>query len=53
MSLTPSVEIGLRQAGSDVETGAGMDLVGGLVFTDVVTGLSLDVPVRRLLVHQA
>ena len=30
-----------------------MDLDGGLVLTDAVTGLSLDVRVRTLLVHQA
>ncbi|MCY4121580.1 MAG: hypothetical protein OXG72_11745, partial [Acidobacteria bacterium] len=35
------------------ETGAGMDVGGGLVFTDTVTGLSLDVRVRTLVMHQA
>ena len=34
-------------------TGAGMDVGGGLAFTDAVTGLSLDVRVRTLVVHQA
>ncbi len=53
VSLTPSVEIGLRQDGGDAETGAGMDVGGGLAFTDTVTGLSLDVRVRTLVVHQA
>ena len=53
VSLTPSVEVGLRQDGGDAETGAGMDVVGGLVFTDSVTGLLLDVRVRTLVVHQA
>ena len=53
VSLTPSVEVGLRQDGGDAETGAGMDVGGGLVFTDAVTGLSLDVRVRTLVVHQA
>jgi hypothetical protein len=33
LSLTPSVEVGLRQDGGDAETGAGMDIGGGLVFT--------------------
>jgi len=41
------------QDGGDAETGAGMDIGGGLVFTDTATGLSLDVRVRTLLVHQA
>ena len=51
--LTPSVEVGLRQDGGDAETGTGMDIGGGLAFTDSVTGLSLDVQVRTLVVHQA
>lgn len=33
--------------------GAGMDIGGGLAFSDTVTGLSLDLRVRTLLVHQA
>ena len=53
MSLTPSVEVGLRQDGGDAETGTGMDVGGGLVFSDSVTGLSLDVRMRTLVVHQA
>ena len=53
VSLTPSVEVGLRQDGGDAETGTGMDVGSGLVFTDSVTGLSLDVRVRTLVVHQA
>ena len=53
VSLTPSVEVGLRRDGGDAETGAGMDVGGGLAFTDPVTGLSLDVRVRTLVVHQA
>ena len=53
LSLMPSVEVGLRRDGGDAETGAGMDVGGGLAFTDAVTGLSLDVRVRTLVVHQA
>ena len=53
LSLTPSVEVGLRRDGGDAETGAGMDVGGGLAFTDTVTGLSLDVRVRTLVMHQA
>ena len=45
--------MGLRRDGGDAETGAGMDVGGGLAFTDAVTGLSLDVRVRTLVVHQA
>ena len=32
LSLRPSVEVGLRRDGGDAETGAGMDVGGGLVF---------------------
>ena len=53
LSLTPSVEVGLRRDGGDAETGAGMDVGGWLAFTDTVTGLSLDVRVRTLVGHQA
>ena len=53
LSLTPSVEVGLRRDGGDAETGPGMDVGGGLAFSETVTGLSLDVRVRTLVVHQA
>ncbi|MCY4024778.1 MAG: hypothetical protein OXH75_00500 [Acidobacteria bacterium] len=53
LSLTPSVEVGLRRDGGDAETGAGMDVGGGLAFTDTATGLSLELRVRTLVVHQA
>ena len=53
MALTPSVEVGLRQDGGDAETGTGMDVGGGLAFTDSLTGLSLEVRVRTLVAHQA
>ena len=53
MALTPSVEIGIRQDGGDAETGTGMDVGAGLAFADAVTGLSVDIRVRTLVVHQA
>ena len=53
LSLRPSVEVGLRHDGGDAETGAGMDLGGGLVVSDASTGLAVDVRVRMLVVHQA
>ena len=53
MALTPSVEVGIRHDGGDAETGTGMDVGAGLVFADAGTGLSVDVRVRRLVVHQA
>ena len=48
----PSLEAGLRRDGGDAETGAGVDLGGGLIVSDALTGLSADVRVRMLLVHQ-
>ena len=53
LSLRPSVEVGLRHDGGDAETGAGMDVGAGLIVSDSSSGLSVDVRVRTLLVHQA
>ena len=53
MAFTPSVEVGIRQDGGDAEVGRGLDVGLGLVVADGVTGLGVDVRVRRLLVHQA
>ena len=53
LSLTPSVEVGLRHDGGDAEMGAGMDVGAGLIVSDAETGLAVDVRVRTLLVHQA
>ena len=53
LSLTPSVEVGLRHDGGDAENGAGMDVGGGLVVSDASTGLAIDLRVRMLVMHQA
>ena len=53
LSLTPRVEIGLRHDGGDAETGSGVDIGGGLRVLEPSTGLSVDLRVRMLLVHQA
>ena len=53
LSLRPSIEVGLRHDGGDAETGAGMDVGGGLVVSDTSTGLAIDVRVRMLVMHQA
>ncbi len=52
LALEPSVEVGLRQDGGDAETGAGVDLAGGLVVSDPSWGLKADLRVRTLLTHQ-
>lgn len=53
IALRPSLEVGLRQDGGDAEQGAGADVAGSLIASDPLTGLSVDVRVRTLLVHQA
>ena len=53
LSVKPSLELGIRQDAGDAESGRGLDLGMGLVLADGVTGLAVDVRVRRLLVHQA
>lgn len=53
LSVKPSVEVGLPHEAADAETGSGLDVGGGLVVTDPSSGLSVDVRVRMLLVHEA
>ena len=52
IALRPSFEVGLRRDGGDAETGAGVDVAASLIASDPLTGLSVDVRVRTLLVHQ-
>ena len=52
-NLTPSVEIGMRHDGGDAETGSGVDIGGGLSWSDPVRGLSMEFRGRGLLSHEA
>lgn len=52
LSLRPTVEVGVRQDGGDAEVGAGLDVGGGLLVVDA-SGLSVDLRVLTLVVHQA
>ncbi len=52
IALRPSFEVGLRRDGGDAETGVGADIAASLIASDPLTGLSVDVRVRTLLVHQ-
>ena len=52
-SLTPSVEIGARHDGDDAETGFGVDIGGGLAWSDPQRGLSAEIRGRALLSHAA
>ena len=49
-SLTPSFEIGVRYDGGDAETGAGVELGGGVRYA--ASGLTMEVRVRGLLAHE-
>ena len=51
-SLVPKLELGARHDGGDAETGAGLELGGGLVWTDPALGLTLDVSGRTLIAHE-
>ena len=52
-SLTPSVEVGVRQDGGDAETGFGVDVGGGIAWTDPQRGLSVDLRGRGLVSHDS
>ena len=49
--LTPKLEIGARHDGGDAETGFGVEIGGGIAWTDPALGLSLDVSGRTLIAH--
>ncbi len=49
--LTPSLEIGLRHDGGDAETGSGVELGGGLRWTNS-GGLTMEVRARGLIAHE-
>ena len=51
--LTPSVEIGVRHDWGDVETGTGVDVGGGLTYSDPGRGVTASVRARGLVAHKA
>ena len=51
--LRPSVEVGVRQDGGDAETGFGVDLGGGIAWTDPERGLFVDLRGRGLVSHDS
>ena len=51
-SLVPTLELGARHDGGDAETGFGLELGGGLAWSDPALGLTLDVSGRTLLAHE-
>ena len=50
-SLVPKLEVGARHDGGDAETGFGIELGGGIAWTDPGMGLSLDLSGRTLIAH--
>ena len=50
--LTPRLEMGVRHDGGDAETGAGIEVGGGLRYADPSSGLTADARVRGLVAHE-
>ena len=50
-TVRPSLELGLRHDAGDAETGAGLELGGGVTFTDAASGFSLEANARMLAAH--
>ena len=49
--FVPSLEIGVRHDGGDAETGFGVDIGGGLAWSDRARGIAAEVSGRGLLTH--
>ena len=52
-TLVPAAEIGVRRDGGDAETGFGVDVGGGVTWSDPRRGLSAELRARGLLTHEA
>ena len=52
-SLAPRFEIGVRHDGGDAETGFGLELGGGVAWSDPTRGLAAEVSGRGLLAHES
>ena len=52
-TLRPTLELGVRHDGGDAETGAGVEVGGGVSYADAATGLSLEATARLLVAHAA
>ena len=50
-TFRPSLELGVRHDGGDAETGAGVELGGGVAYTDPASGLSVEAKARILAAH--
>ena len=52
-TLEPRIETGVRYDDGDAETGFGLDLGGGLAWSDPATGVDAEVSGRGLLTHES
>ena len=50
-TLRPSLELGVRHDGGDAETGTGVELGGGVAYSDAASGLSIEAKARMLVAH--
>ena len=50
-TLRPSLELGVRHDGGDAETGAGVEIGGGVSYADAASGLSVEARARMLAAH--
>ena len=51
-TLRPRLEAGLRHDGGDAETGAGLEIGGGVAFADAGHGLTMSLDARTLALHE-
>ncbi len=51
-SLTPKLEVGVRQDSGDAETGFGIEVGGGIAWIDPQRGISLNLSGRTLVSHE-
>ena len=52
-TFTPSIEVGMRRDSGDGETGNGVEIVGGLRYSDAATGLTVEGGARTLVGHSS
>ena len=52
-TLEPRLELGVRHDGGDAETGFGLDLGGGVAWSDPATGFRAEASGRGLLTHES
>ena len=50
-TIRPLLELGVRYDGGDAETGAGVEVGGGVAYADAASGLSVDARARMLAAH--